>query len=94
MAALPLPPAAGPRRRLLQAGLASLAAPALLGCGRKSDGPLRFWAMGREAEVVGELLADFQREHPGIRVRVDALPWSAAHEKLLTAFAGAVLTFA
>ena len=89
MAALPLPPCIDPpRRRLLQAGLATLAAPALLGCGRKRDGPLRFWAMGREAEVVGELLADFQREHPGITVRVDALPWSAAHEKLLTAFAG------
>ena len=88
MATPPLPPTASPRRRLLQAGLATLAAPALLGCGRKSDGPLRFWAMGREAEVVGELLADFQRQHPGIRVRVDALPWSAAHEKLLTAFAG------
>ena len=79
------------RRRLLQAGvagLAALAAPALVGCGRKFDGPLRFWAMGREAEVVGELLADFQREQPQIRVRVDKLPWSAAHEKLLTAFAG------
>lgn len=85
------PPANAPRRRLLLAasgGLATLAAPALVGCGRKSDGRLRFWAMGREGEVVGELLADFHRAHPQIRVRVDSLPWSAAHEKLLTAFAG------
>lgn len=47
--------------------------------------------MGREAEVVGELLTAFEREHPGVRVRVEQLPWSAAHEKLLTAFAGGVL---
>jgi len=58
---------------------------------RRDSGALRFWAMGREAQVVGELVAQFEREHPGIRVRVEQLPWSAAHEKLLTAFAGGVL---
>jgi multiple sugar transport system substrate-binding protein len=49
---------------------------------------LRFWAMGREGEVVAELLPEFERTHPGIRVKVQQLPWTAAHEKLLTAFAG------
>jgi multiple sugar transport system substrate-binding protein len=44
--------------------------------------------MGREGEVATQLLGDFEREHPGLRVRVEQLPWSAAHEKLLTAFAG------
>ncbi len=44
--------------------------------------------MGREGEVVSELLRDFQREEPGVPLRVEQLPWSAAHEKLLTAFAG------
>jgi len=44
--------------------------------------------MGREGEVATELLADFEREHPGVRVRIEQLPWTAAHEKLLTAFAG------
>lgn len=52
---------------------------------------LKFWAMGREAEVVPALLADFEREHPGIRVEVQALPQTAMHEKLLTAFAGDAL---
>jgi multiple sugar transport system substrate-binding protein len=47
-----------------------------------------FWAMGREGEVVQELLPDFERRNPGIRVRVQQIPWSAAHEKLLTAYAG------
>ena len=60
---------------------------ALGGCARER-GALRLWAMGREGEVVGELLPEFRREHPGIAVQVEQLPWSAAHEKLLTAFAG------
>ena len=47
-----------------------------------------FWAMGREGEVVTELLPEFERAHPGVKVVVQQLPWSAAHEKLLTAFAG------
>ncbi len=48
---------------------------------------LRFWAMGREAEVVGELVREFEAENPGIRVQVQNIPWTAAHEKLLTAYA-------
>jgi len=76
------------RRAALQAiaGAASLAA----GCGRTGSAGtvLRFWAMGREGEVVTELLPEFERENPGIRVKVQQLPWTAAHEKLLTAFAG------
>ena len=47
--------------------------------------------MGREGEVVDELVAEFEREHPDIRVEVQQLPWTAAHEKLLTAFAGETL---
>lgn len=46
------------------------------------------WAMGREGEVVAELLPQFARAHPDIEVRVQQLPWTAAHQKLLTAFAG------
>ncbi len=44
--------------------------------------------MGREGEVVAELLPDFAREYPEIQVRIEQLPWSAAHEKMLTAFVG------
>jgi multiple sugar transport system substrate-binding protein len=55
------------------------------------DAVVRFWAMGREGEVVTELLREFERTHPGIRVEAQQLPWTAAHEKLLTAFAGASL---
>jgi multiple sugar transport system substrate-binding protein len=49
---------------------------------------LRLWAMGREGEVVTELLPGFEREHPGIKVQVQQIPWTAAHEKLLTAYVG------
>jgi multiple sugar transport system substrate-binding protein len=52
---------------------------------------IRFWAMGREGEVVAQLLPEFERRNPGIRVEVQQLPWTAAHEKLLTAFAGGAL---
>ncbi|HET9599475.1 MAG TPA: sugar ABC transporter substrate-binding protein [Anaeromyxobacteraceae bacterium] len=57
-------------------------------CARRDDRALSFWAMGREGEVATRLLGAFERENPGVRVRVEQLPWSAAHEKLLTAFAG------
>jgi multiple sugar transport system substrate-binding protein len=49
---------------------------------------IRLWAMGREGEVVAQLMPDFERQNPGIRVRVQQIPWTAAHEKLLTAFVG------
>src|SRR4249919_469609 len=52
---------------------------------------IRFWAMGREGEVVAQLLPEFERRNPGIHVEVQQLPWTAAHEKLLTAFAGDAL---
>jgi hypothetical protein len=62
------------------------------GCARSADADdvitLRFWGMGREGEVVAELIAEFEREAPDIRVRTQQIPWTAAHEKLLTAFVG------
>jgi len=51
-------------------------------------GPLRLWAFGREGEVVTQLLPEFTRRNPSIRVEVQQIPWTAAHEKLLTAFVG------
>ena len=78
------------RRGVLATLLGTAAAPlaaTLAGCG-SSAAPLRFWGMGREGEVVVELLDSFRREHPGVDVQVEQLPWTAAHEKLLTAFAG------
>ena len=65
----------------------------LTGCDTAADRTtiIQFWAMGQEGERVQALLPEFERRHPGLRVRVQPLPWSAAHEKLLTAYAGNAL---
>jgi multiple sugar transport system substrate-binding protein len=67
-----------------------LSALVLSGCASREDPDttIRFWAFGREGEVVQELVRGFEQEHPGVRVRVQQIPWSAAHEKLLTAHVG------
>ena len=59
-------------------------------CTRKTDERevVTFWAMGYEGEVVAQLLPEFERQNPGIKVNLQQLPWLSAHEKLLTAFAG------
>src|SRR5512142_1596956 len=48
---------------------------------------ITLWGLGHEGEVVGQLMPEFTRR-TGIRVRVQQVPWSAAHEKLLTAYVG------
>ncbi|MGG6462780.1 sugar ABC transporter substrate-binding protein [Solilutibacter silvestris] len=75
-------------RRVLAMSLLVLAA-----CSRTDDRRhvVRFWAMGQEGEAVAKLLPEFERMHPGIRVDLQQVPWTAAHEKLLTAFAGDAL---
>jgi multiple sugar transport system substrate-binding protein len=59
-------------------------------CGRAPDPhhELTFWTIGREGEAVVKLLPEFELAHPDIHVNVQQLPMSAAHQKLLTAFAG------
>lgn len=66
----------------------------LLACAPDDGGDgitLRFWGMGREGEVVAELMDGFHSENPGIRVHVQQIPWTAAHEKLLTGFVGGAM---
>jgi multiple sugar transport system substrate-binding protein len=68
------------------------AALALAGCGRSSGKKqLTFWGAGREGDVAAELISGFQREHPEIAVDVQKMPFTVAHEKLLTAYAGDTL---
>ncbi len=56
-------------------GLAGLA-----GCAKDADRPLQLWGLGREGEVVAEILPE--------GVVAQQIPWTAAHEKILTAFVG------
>ena len=83
-----------PRPHLDRRGaLALMAGGAAAACTPRRDGEtvLRFWAMGNEGGTVGQLMPEFERRNPGVRVSVQPLPWTAAHEKLLTAYAGASL---
>ena len=76
--------------RVLRACVVLLVLAWLAGCAKREDSRevVRFWAMGSEGEIVRQLIPEFERRNPGIRVDVQQLPWTAAHEKLLTAFAG------
>src|SRR5260370_25788364 len=61
----------------------------ILACPARPTQParLKFWGLGHEGEVVAQMLPEFTRR-TGIRVDVQQIPWSAAHEKLLTAYVG------
>ena len=73
-------------RRQFGLALAALGAASASGCAPKTR-RLNIWAMGVEGEILGTFADAFSRENADCPVRVQALPWSAAHEKLLTAFA-------
>ena len=59
-------------------------------CSRRAADGLDLWAMGAEAEHLPALLASLPGGAPK-GIRIQPLPWSAAHEKLLTAYAGGSL---
>ena len=72
----------------LRWGLVAAVAVAAACAGDAPGTTIHFWALGREAEVVGVLLRDFETAHPDIHVAVEQLPFTTAHEKILTAFVG------
>lgn len=75
-----------------RAALGLMAGASLAGCGRTDRiTRLSFWAMGNEATHAPQILTAFEAANPGIKVVVQPLPWTAAHQKLLTAYAGASL---
>lgn len=48
---------------------------------------INFWGMGVEGEKIDSLVAEFERLNPGLKVKVQRIPWTAAHEKLITSYA-------
>ena len=46
------------------------------------------WAMGAEATKIGTMVDQFEVQNPQIKVKVQAIPWGTAHDKLITAIAG------
>lgn len=53
----------------------------------KATGDLTVWAMGNEGDLLGDFVKDFEKENPEVHVKVTAIPWSSAHDKLQTAIA-------
>ena len=73
--------------------------PALLaGCGGgdesadptsgKAKGTITVWAPGVEGEKLPELARDFEKENPGVKVKVTPIAIDQAHDKILTSIAG------
>jgi multiple sugar transport system substrate-binding protein len=52
---------------------------------------IKFWAMGVEGEAVSKLIPEFEKQNPGIKIKVLQIAWVAAHEKLITAYASETL---
>ena len=52
-----------------------------------AEGSIDVWAMGTEGENLDVLAADFMAENPDIQVNVTAVPWDAAHDKIVNAIA-------
>ncbi len=76
-------------RRHLTGALAALPLASLLGgCGARGEGALTVWAMGNEAASLPTLLKGIDWPTGAPPISVQPLPWTAAHEKLLTGFAG------
>ncbi len=60
-----------------------------LSCNSSSNQKVvNFWAMGAEGESIRRLLPEFEKEHPDIKINIQMIPWNAAQEKLITAYAG------
>nr|WP_282570872.1 extracellular solute-binding protein [Sphingopyxis sp. MSC1_008] len=79
-------------RRQMTGALAALPLLTVLAaCGARSDGALTVWAMGNEAASLPELLKVIGWPANAPAIEVQPLPWTAAHEKLLTGFAGGSL---
>jgi multiple sugar transport system substrate-binding protein len=75
-------------RRWAALALGPLLATGCGGAGSRGEQVVELWALGREGEVVREMLPAFERENPGVRVALQQIPWTAAHEKILTAIVG------
>lgn len=53
----------------------------------KAKGTIEVWAMGTEGEMLGDFVKDFETDNPDATVKVTAVPWESAYEKLSSAIA-------
>ncbi len=59
-------------------------------CSREDDNVLTFWAMGVEGENISKLIPEFEKKY-NVKIKLQQIPWTAAHEKLITAFVSETL---
>ena len=79
-------------RRQMTGALAALPLLPMLGaCGARRGGTLTIWAMGNEGANLPALLKGLALPAGMPPIEVQPLPWTAAHETLLTGFAGGSL---
>ncbi|MGH3354609.1 MAG: sugar ABC transporter substrate-binding protein [Nocardioidaceae bacterium] len=55
--------------------------------GGPATGTVEVWAMGTEGEALGDFAEAFEKQNPKVDVKVTAVPWEAAYDKLATAIA-------
>jgi multiple sugar transport system substrate-binding protein len=53
----------------------------------KAKGTIEVWAMGTEGEKLGDFVEEFEEANPDADVKVTAVPWEAAHDKISNAIA-------
>ena len=53
----------------------------------KATGTIDVWAMGTEGEMLQDFSAAFEEANPDATVKVTAIPWEAAHDKIASAIA-------
>ncbi|MFT8592911.1 MAG: extracellular solute-binding protein [Bifidobacterium sp.] len=54
---------------------------------KPATGTVTIWAMGNEGDKLSSFVSGFEKENPDVTVKVTAIPWSSAHDKLQTAIA-------
>lgn len=54
---------------------------------KEDEKTITVWAMGEEAKALPKLAKEYEKDHKGTKVKVQAIPWDTAHDKLLTAVA-------
>ena len=59
----------------------------LSSCKKEDSNILTFWGLGSEGEYVQKLIPEFEKRNPGIKIKAQMIPWTAAQEKLIAAYA-------
>ena len=80
-----------PFKKIRSYAARALAIAALLCFGRApapAQQQLTVWAMGAEGKLIRQAADIFEKRNPGVKIVTQAIPWTGAHEKLVTAVVG------